>query len=102
MHRMLMTAAALAALATVAAVNRAEAFPIGALPAADPAQKVAICFYVDGWHGPGFYQCGYRLRTGEGWVREREERRERFERRERREDRREDRRERGDRDYGGR
>ena len=97
MHRMLMTAAALAVLATAAAVNRAEAFPIGALPAADPAQKVAECFYLNGWHGPGFYRCGYRFRSGEGWLREREERRDRRE--DRREERREDRRDR-DRDYG--
>jgi hypothetical protein len=25
------------------------------------------CWYDDGWHGPGFYWCGYRLRTGFGW-----------------------------------
>jgi hypothetical protein len=25
------------------------------------------CFYDDGWHGPGWYWCGYRLRTGFGW-----------------------------------
>jgi hypothetical protein len=25
------------------------------------------CFYDDGWHGPGWYWCGYRLRSGYGW-----------------------------------
>jgi hypothetical protein len=25
------------------------------------------CFYFDGWHGPGWYRCGYRLRRGHGW-----------------------------------
>jgi hypothetical protein len=25
------------------------------------------CFYIDGWHGPGWYWCGYRWRHGFGW-----------------------------------
>ncbi|HEY4075429.1 MAG TPA: hypothetical protein VGM26_00730 [Rhizomicrobium sp.] len=25
------------------------------------------CWYYDGWHGPGYYWCGYRLRRGYGW-----------------------------------
>jgi hypothetical protein len=25
------------------------------------------CWYPDGWHGPGWYWCGYRLRKGLGW-----------------------------------
>jgi hypothetical protein len=25
------------------------------------------CWYPDGWHGPGWYWCGYRLRRGFGW-----------------------------------
>jgi hypothetical protein len=25
------------------------------------------CWYPSGWHGPGFYWCGYRLRVGHGW-----------------------------------
>ena len=57
-----------------------------ALERDNPIEKVALCFYLDGWNGPGLYQCGYRHRHGEGFVR-REERRERFE----------DRRERGER-----
>jgi len=26
------------------------------------------CWYEDGWHGPGWYWCGYRLRHGRGWA----------------------------------
>jgi hypothetical protein len=25
------------------------------------------CWYVDGWHGPGWYWCGFRFREGFGW-----------------------------------
>jgi len=25
------------------------------------------CFYEDGWHGPGWYMCGYAWRRGYGW-----------------------------------
>ena len=25
------------------------------------------CWYVDGWHGPGWYWCGYAFRSGYGW-----------------------------------
>lgn len=25
------------------------------------------CFYPNGWHGPGFYYCGYAWRRGYGW-----------------------------------
>jgi hypothetical protein len=70
----------------------AQAAPFGApIPqAADetsPIERVALCFYPNGWAGPGLYQCGYRLRYGEGFYerREREEREERHERREREE-----------------
>jgi hypothetical protein len=81
--------------------NSAAAIPLSrladiplALERDNPIEKVALCFYLDGWNGPGLYQCGYRYRHGEGFVRrEREERRERFEdhreRRERFEDHRE-------------
>ncbi len=30
-------------------------------------QKQRHCFYVDGWHGPGWYRCGYHHRKGYGW-----------------------------------
>jgi hypothetical protein len=26
-----------------------------------------FCFYDDGWHGPGYYWCGYANRNGIGW-----------------------------------
>src|SRR5262252_4796968 len=100
------TAAAAAILATAALMpNCAAAIPFGGLadiPAAvelvGPIEKVALCFYFDGWNGPGLYQCGYRRRYGEGFVRrEREERRERFEDRRPRGERFEDRRERRER-----
>ena len=25
------------------------------------------CWYLDGWHGPGYYWCGYAFRRGYGW-----------------------------------
>jgi hypothetical protein len=25
------------------------------------------CRYTNGWHGPGWYRCGYSSRTGQGW-----------------------------------
>jgi len=25
------------------------------------------CFYPNGWHGPGWYWCGYAFRPGFGW-----------------------------------
>ena len=97
MYRLLLTGTAAVAVLTTASLlpNRAEAMPLSgladiplALKEVNPIEKVALCFYLDGWNGPGLYQCGYRHRSGKGFVRrEREERRERFE----------DRRERGER-----
>jgi hypothetical protein len=93
MYRLLLIATAAAAILTTASLmpNCAAAIPLGgradipsALDEINPIEKVALCFYVDGWNGPGFYECGYRRRYGEGFIRrEREERRERFEERER-------------------
>jgi hypothetical protein len=103
MRRILLTVAAAAVILTTGSLvpNRAEATPLGApasIPLAAevaPIENVALCFYIDGWNGPGLYQCGYRFRRGEGWYGRREGRREfREERREdRRGERREDRRE---------
>src|SRR5262245_39395276 len=25
------------------------------------------CFYFNGWHGPGWYRCGFAFRRGLGW-----------------------------------
>jgi hypothetical protein len=106
MYRLLLTATAATAILTTTSLipNCAAAIPLRgqadiptALELVTPIEKVALCFYFDGWNGPGLYECGYRRRYGEGFVRrEREERRERFEDRERRE-RFEDRRERRER-----
>ena len=105
MYRLLLTGIAAMAVLTTASLmsNRAAAMPLNGLadiPLApeqvSPIEKVALCFYLDGWNGPGLYQCGYRHRHGEGFVR-REERRERFEDRRERGERFEDRRERRER-----
>jgi hypothetical protein len=43
----------------------------GNLSAVEQAQFIFggrnYCFYPDGWHGPGWYWCGYALRRGFGW-----------------------------------
>ena len=69
---LIVAAAAIAIAATGAlAPSRAQAMPLG-LPV-DVADQmnivdpVALCFYFDGWNGPGMYQCGYRFRRGFGW-----------------------------------
>jgi hypothetical protein len=107
MHRLLLTGTAAVAILTTTSLmpNRAAAIPLSG--AADVAlaseqfnaiEKAALCFYFDGWNGPGLYQCGYRRRSGEGFVRrEREERGERFDDRRERRERFEDRRERRER-----
>lgn len=55
----------------------AQALPIDRLNAAGALNNVEraqfffggrdYCWYDDGWHGPGFYWCGYAFRTGFGW-----------------------------------
>ena len=69
----------LAAAAAVAlTVGTANAMPLGGLgQAADTLTAVEksqfyylgrdYCWYPDGWHGPGFYWCGYAWRSGFGW-----------------------------------
>jgi hypothetical protein len=27
----------------------------------------SYCWYDEGWNGPGWYWCGYALRSGLGW-----------------------------------
>jgi hypothetical protein len=59
---------AAAAATTILAAGSANAMPAaGDITVDNPATKVAICFYLDGWNGPGFYDCGYRHRRGHGW-----------------------------------
>jgi hypothetical protein len=41
--------------------------PAAAIDQIDITEAVALCFYIDGWNGPGLYQCGYRMRRGFGW-----------------------------------
>jgi hypothetical protein len=86
----LTTASSIPSPAAAVSLSGLAEIPL-ALEQDSPIEKVALCFYLDGWNGPGLYECGYRRRYGEGFIRrEREERRERFEdRRERFEDRRE-------------
>ena len=74
MRKFLMAAALMLAVAGTLASSRAEAMTVP-LPASPPSiiEQVALCFYLDGWNGPGMYQCGYRLRRGEGWHSRRDE-----------------------------
>ncbi|HLQ88795.1 MAG TPA: hypothetical protein VK148_02030 [Xanthobacteraceae bacterium] len=101
MRNLLKTSAVVTAILASASCfsSAAQAMPVG-IPSADGlsvTENVAVCFYLDGWNGPGLYECGFRRRHGLGWVGVREERREfRDERREGREfrdERREERRE---------
>jgi hypothetical protein len=76
MHRLLLSVTAAATvLATGSLVSsRVEAAPLSAsmgaslaIEALAPIEKVAFCFYEDGWNGPGFYECGFQRRQGQGW-----------------------------------
>jgi hypothetical protein len=66
--------------AGTAAINTAQAAPAGnsGLGAAGNSLSLVektqfffgekeYCWYDDGWHGPGWYWCGYALRQGFGW-----------------------------------
>jgi hypothetical protein len=76
MNRFLLTfTAAATVLATGSLVpSRVEASPLSASIGANladearaPIENVAVCFYVDGWNGPGLYECGFHRRQGLGW-----------------------------------
>ena len=76
MHRILLAiTAAATVLATGSLVpSRVEASPLSAsigaslaIEAVAPIENVAICFYLDGWNGPGLYECGFERRRGQGW-----------------------------------
>src|SRR4051812_37965224 len=81
----LMLKSTVLALAAVATVAMATA-PVRAMPntgaalrdaadATDMIDKTALyvvggrryCFSFDGWHGPGWYRCGFAWRRGLGW-----------------------------------
>ena len=66
--------------AGTAGINTAQAAPVGnsGLGAAGNSLSLVektqfffgdreYCWYDDGWHGPGFYWCGYAFRQGFGW-----------------------------------
>src|SRR4249920_364740 len=79
-HRFLLTVVVATPILAIGSLvpNRTEASPLHAplaVEGVNPIEKVATCFYADGWHGPGLYECGYRHRHGEGWYGRREERR---------------------------
>ena len=75
MHRLLLTlTAAATVLATGSVSSRVEASPLNAsmgsnlpIEALAPIENVAVCFYADGWNGPGLYECGFHRRQGYGW-----------------------------------
>lgn len=73
-------ALAVAAGALLAATQaNAGSFPVNNLAGAGNGliDQVAVrvyvheghryCFYFDGWHGPGWYRCGFAFRRGLGW-----------------------------------
>ena len=74
-------AASLAIAGALGGAVAASAEPTTALTSAvyDPAQPVLLeqaqylwagrnyCWYPGGWHGPGWYWCGYAWRRGYGW-----------------------------------
>jgi hypothetical protein len=68
----------LLALAAGVFAFKADAMPLaGVGQAADGLSAVErtqyfyggrnYCWYPNGWHGPGFYWCGYAARVGYGW-----------------------------------
>ena len=80
MLKSLYVCATTAALALGASNGHAMSINIGAglkpaLDATDVIQKTAVyivegrryCFYFDGWHGAGWYRCGFAHRRNLGW-----------------------------------
>ena len=80
MLKSLYVCATTAALAVSASSGHAMSINIGAgvkpaLDATDVIQKAAVyivegrpyCFYFDGWHGAGWYRCGFAHRRNLGW-----------------------------------
>src|SRR5262245_3172900 len=77
MRRLTLAVAAGALL--VATQANAGSFPVNRLGGAETGlvDQVAVrvfvhegrryCFYFDGWHGPGWYRCGFAWRRGLGW-----------------------------------
>jgi len=80
MRRLCYFGAAAVALAMSANSGNAMSINIGAglkpaLDATDMIQKAAVfiiegnryCFYFNGWHGAGWYRCGFAWRRNLGW-----------------------------------
>jgi hypothetical protein len=73
MRKFLIAAAAGLAIVVAGslAAPRAGAMPLALPPGVtdqlNMVEQVAFCFYIDGWNGPGMYECGYRHRHGKGW-----------------------------------
>jgi hypothetical protein len=76
MKKLLLTFVALSALGCVSTASAAPSPQFGAdalnhVSSVEKAQFVFggrnYCFYLNGWHGPGWYWCGYSWRRGYGW-----------------------------------
>lgn len=67
--------AALVCLAAPSARSMPITTQTGAVDQINLIEKTAVyvveghryCFYFDGWHGPGWYRCGFAFRRGLGW-----------------------------------
>lgn len=70
----------LTATTALAAATQAQAMPLGgnglntAIDSVATVDKAAFvyegsryCFYFNGWHGAGWYRCGFAFRRGLGW-----------------------------------
>ena len=74
-----LTLAVAAGALLVATQANAGSFPVNTMTGIEPGlvDTVAVrvyvhegrryCFYFDGWHGPGWYRCGFAWRQGIGW-----------------------------------
>jgi hypothetical protein len=72
-----LTLAVAAGALLVATQANAGSFPVNKLTGAETGlvEQAAVyvfegrryCFYYDGWHGPGWYRCGFAWRRGYGW-----------------------------------
>ncbi len=76
MRKLIMGAAAALAMLGAASAQAAEARLIVGVDTPGDVQLEKTqyffggqnyCFYDGGWHGPGFYYCGYAWRRGYGW-----------------------------------
>src|SRR6185312_16764307 len=66
MRKFLISAAAATAMFAATGANAMPGSSNG-VAVDSPITNVALCFYLDGWNGPGFYDCGFRHRRGHGW-----------------------------------